>query len=411
MFCEKCGYQLQPFDSGCPRCARWRNAACSLCGSVPVAALCSRCDAEICDRCTVSTPAGILCSTCAARQGITTPQPSQQPAAYPPVPAYPRGVSGPGEPTGLTTAAGTPQAPPAYVRAVSLSSVRPGTGFFDSVSRAFSFISQSMSMAFEDKDLLLPPFFSLLGACAVLGVFLGVAHTTRLLNWLLRSDHPAWQALLVLVSLAFAIYAVAYFFTGMTVNLVDSHLKGREARLGEAFADAVNNLGALLWLALTTTAVNLATAAVRGARRGRVLEAYAAEAVGWAWLVASFLILPAIIIEDRPFRQAVQRAWQLHSSNLLPIAVGEIGVVVVTRLLGFLAFLVAALLGFLLWEATHTLILPLVVAGLLLAFVSAFNMFVRTAYYTCLFLWAVEIERVGATAPVPSPLAPVLAPV
>ena len=400
MLCARCGYELQPFDSACPRCARWASTPCSLCGTVPVAAVCSQCDAEICDECTLSTPSGIFCSRCATREHLMIPAPGPPPEPSPLV-----------SPLAAPTAAGPPApAGPAYAGEVWVPGVSRGTGFFDSASRALAFIRESMAMAFRDKDLLLPSLFSLLGSAAVLGALLGIAQATGLLKWLLQSRRSDWQELLVLAPVAFAIYAVSYFFTGMTINLVDTHLKGRDARLGEAFADSWKNLGALLWLALATTGVNLATAAIRSVRRGRGPEDYAADAIDRVWLVASFLILPAIIIEDRPARDAIERARQLHSANLLPIAVGEIGVSLVARILGMVTLVAAVGLGYLLWTATHGLMWPIAVGGLLLAFVSTFNAFVRTAYYTCLFLWAVEVERVGAAAPAPAPLARALAP-
>jgi len=54
------------------------------------------------------------------------------------------------------------------------------------------------------------------------------------------------------------------------------------------------------------------------------------------------------------------------------------------------------------------LIPSLVVAGLFLAVVTAYTNFMRTAYYTCLYLWAVEREAAGEQAAVPRPLATAL---
>jgi len=409
MRCNKCGYELEAFDSSCPRCARWATTACSVCGTVPVSVLCERCRAEICDKCTVSTPEAVLCSACAAREGIVSQDTSQRTSSAPTVsqsagftPALPLRP----RPTPPRSATIPPPSAPAYLGGVPFSGLSPSAGFFDSLSRAFIFVRESMAMAFSDKDLLIPSFLSLLASAALLAIVVVVSQVTGLLKWVMQRNHSDWMDLLVFVPLAFLIYVVVYFFTGMTINLVDTHLKGRDARLGEAFADSANNFGALLTLALATTGVNLATALLRGGRRGRGLEGYAADAIDRVWLVASFLILPAIIIEDRPFRAAVERAREIHSGNLLPIAVGEVALIILNRVFGFVTLLVAAGLGYLLWSATHSIVLPLIVAGLLLAFISAFNAFVRTAYYTCLFLWAVEIERVGAMAPIPAPLAP-----
>jgi hypothetical protein len=46
-----------------------------------------------------------------------------------------------------------------------------------------------------------------------------------------------------------------------------------------------------------------------------------------------------------------------------------------------------------------------VVGGTMLALFAAFSTFLRMAYYTCLYLWAADVERQGNEAPAPLPLA------
>lgn len=54
---------------------------------------------------------------------------------------------------------------------------------------------------------------------------------------------------------------------------------------------------------------------------------------------------------------------------------------------------------------TPALILSFVVGGTMIAVFAAFSTFVRMAYYTCLYLWAAEVEAKGQSAPAPLPLA------
>ena len=51
------------------------------------------------------------------------------------------------------------------------------------------------------------------------------------------------------------------------------------------------------------------------------------------------------------------------------------------------------------------LVISFVVGGTMLALLAAFSTYLRMAYYTCLYLWAVEVERAGQSAPAPLPLA------
>ena len=75
--------------------------------------------------------------------------------------------------------------------------------------------------------------------------------------------------------------------------------------------------------------------------------------------------------------------------------------------IGFLAAVTVIYLGVVVSSAL--LIPSLVLAGLGLSLVMAYTNFVRTAYYTCLYLWAVERAVGEEAAAVPAPLAAALA--
>jgi len=109
-------------------------------------------------------------------------------------------------------------------------------------------------------------------------------------------------------------------------------------------------------------------------------------------------------------RRAAERARALHSRQLLPIATGEIAVALVMRLI-MVGAVLAALSGALLVIRSLGMeagLIALAGAGLFLAVVMAFTQYVRTAYYTCLYLWAAAREQAGETAPAPAPLAAAL---
>lgn len=372
MQCPKCGYVLGPFDTSCPKCARMASTRCAVCGHLGVTATCERCEKEVCAECSSATGGQAssspvtVCSACQAVQ----------------------------------------QAPVELTARVS-----GGRGFFDSIGRAFTFLKESVLMAFRDKDLFLPSVFATAVNALMLGLLVVVLWQTGALHTLSGTEEemqPWWWVVVGIVVIAVN-YAITYFFVGMTINLVDTHLHGRDARLGEAFADASKNFFALFGLAIASTAVSLITGMLRG-KRGRGLGDLAADAIGRVWVVLTYLILPAIILEDISLRDAVARARDLHRRNLLGIAVGEVGVIVLTNILGFIGIIFAALLGYGVFTLGGSAVIPaLIVGGLFVSLVIAFTMYVRAAYYTCLYLWAVANERQGELVAAPAPLAASLA--
>jgi len=212
-----------------------------------------------------------------------------------------------------------------------------------------------------------------------------------------------------MVPIAVVAYIISYFYTGMTVNLIDTHLKGRDAKLGEAYLDSLRNLVALVELAVISTLVSMLTSAMRGRGRSRARE-LAAEAVEHTWQAATYLTLPVIIIEDVPLTEAMKRAWQLHSKHLSDVVIAEVGVTLVNKVIGTLLLLLAVAVGIPLYFLSPALLpLAIIIGVALISAAMVFTAYLRTAYYTCLYLWAAATEEAKQPVAAPEPLAAAVA--
>jgi hypothetical protein len=193
--------------------------------------------------------------------------------------------------------------------------------------------------------------------------------------------------------------------------MVDVHLKGGKPSVAEGMRDAGKNFAAIAFLALISTIVNMLTRAIRKRGRGgaAIVGAIIASIIETVWTVLTFLLLPAIIIEDLSLGAALRRTRDIYKRNLLVVGIGEVGVRFVTGLISVLAIWLIVGVTYLSIKITGTgtagVLIAIVLFGTLLSLLAAFNTFVRMSYYTCMFLWAVEVERVGQTARAPLPLA------
>jgi membrane-anchored glycerophosphoryl diester phosphodiesterase (GDPDase) len=354
---------------------------CAICGSAGVAEVCSGCHREVCAKCAVPRGEAAVCSSCAAEAETVTRAHAERTALAPEIARIGGG----------------------------------STDWLTSLQRAFVFIRESTGMVVRDKDLLVPAALSVMVSIAILAIIVATVIASGGTTWLTTIEEQRPYVLYAMVAVVMLVsYMVTFFFNGMTVNLVDVHLKGGDARLGEAFADAWKNVLALVWLAVVSTLVSAATSALRGRRRSGLGD-LAADAVDKAWSVATYLLVPIIIIEDCSLREATARAKDLHQRNLVPILVGEVGVSLATGLIGFVGMMVAFGLAYMALQvggggaSLPALVLAVAIAGLAWGAVMAWTLFIRTAYYTCLFLWAAETETAGAGARVPAPLARALA--
>jgi hypothetical protein len=296
---------------------------------------------------------------------------------------------------------------------------------FDSIRRGFGFLGQAADMAAKDRDLLKPSLYALIAGTiitAILAVpFLGVA------VWIGDSDLGkiilgAMGAVTIFVQ-----YAVSYLFAGMTVRLVHDYLTQGDGRMDQAWAAVRRDFFDILTLAAVSTAVKLLENMIRGKRgRRNLFGELIAGILNMVWTVASYFVLPAMILEDLSLAKALKRATQIIKDNLLLVAVTEVGVGTVVGLIGFLLFLLAFALGggifYLIgaladWATVGIVIgaaAGLLSAGIIIILVIVFSSYVTTAYHTCLFLWARQVEQAraqgvaDARVAAPAPLAAIV---
>lgn len=272
-------------------------------------------------------------------------------------------------------------------------------GFIESFKKGWSFMRAAFAMARENRKLLAPSVYQ---------VLLSILYFAGWVAALVAID-PRWSDgtwALVGAIAVFGSFLIFYFFCGMTVSMIDAHLRGGKPSLAEGARDAGKNFVAIVFLAVVSTAIDTLARAARdnNSIAGKIIAGII-EAI---WTMLSFLLLPAIIIEDVSLPAAMRRVRELHRGNMLLIGIGEIGVRMVTNLIGIVWMLltIGVVYGaFALVGGTPALVIAFVLGGTLLALFAAFSTYLRMAYYTCLYLWAAEVERAGQSAPAPLPLA------
>ncbi len=301
-----------------------------------------------------------------------------------------------------------------------------------SFSRGWSFLQQAWQMAFKDKDLLKPSIYALIA-----GVIVSVIGIIPIIVVVLLFDTSGLigRALLFIFGaiLVFAHFVVSYVFSGMTVYLIYQYLTEGDGKMSTAWSIVQRDFFDLVTLAAASTAVSVLRSAAqrnRGRRGGigaigaSVLSA-AAGFLEVLWTEAAFLILPAMVIEDLNLADGGRRVAQIVKDNLILVGISTVGVRAVTGLIGFLLGVGGALLGFgigygLIYvsgSSTFGLIIGIVL-GMLIFFAftivaSVINSYTSTAYHTCLYLWARNVEQAQvAGQPIrvaaPAPLAAVL---
>jgi hypothetical protein len=191
------------------------------------------------------------------------------------------------------------------------------------------------------------------------------------------------------------------FLEGVTTALVYSHLtegKGT-GKFSEACAAVFQSLPAIIMLGVATFIAKKIAGFLRKQNRGGMLGMgfnFLSGIVEVFWTLAGHLILPAIVIEGCSFFGGLKRADKIAQGSLLTIGIGEVGVDLICRLTTWGLWSVGGAGVGAAFYVHMLLSPPVLLLGLLwgcsLILVTAMSIYIRSAFYTCLYVWAIEVE-------------------
>ena len=294
-----------------------------------------------------------------------------------------------------------------------------------SFSRGWSFLKQAWSMAFKDKDLLKPSIYALVAGMVV--SVIGIIPIV-IVAFLFSGSQFGNIVMTVLGAImVFVQFVVSYVFSGMTAYLIYGFLSEGDGRMDKARDIIRRDFFDILTLAAASTVVNLLKSAANRNRRGLAsgLIRGAANLLEVLWTEASYLILPAMVIDDLNLKDGMQRVLNITKQNLLLIGISTVGVRWVTGLIGFVfgfgGFMIALAVGGGAVYATGGFNFVSVAGIAIAAFIffafvviaSVISSYTSIAYHTCLYIWARDVEKAQVTGrsmqvPAPAPLAAVL---
>ncbi len=297
----------------------------------------------------------------------------------------------------------------------------------ESFSRGWQFLKQAWSMAFKDKDLLKPSIYAL-----IVGVIVSVIGIIPILIAAFLFNGSQFGNIVMGVlgaMMIFVQFVVSYVFSAMTVYLIYGYLAEGDGRMDKAWAVVRRDFFDILTLAAASTVVNVLKNAANSRRgRGGIVSGIArgtTNLLSALWTEASYLILPAMVIDDLNLKNGMQRILNITKQNLLLIGISTVGVRWVTGLIGFVlgfgGFLIALAIGggavYLTGGMGVVSILAIAFAALifftLVMIASVITSYTTTAYHTCLYIWAREVEKAQVAGQsmlvaAPGPLAAVL---
>ena len=190
---------------------------------------------------------------------------------------------------------------------------------FDTIKRSFQLLKVCLQILAADKELLLFPIFSAIGvgvvALTFAGVSLGVGALDRIaVGGLAIGD--------IGIALAFYIlsYFVIIFFNSALVYAAHERLSGGDPNIRSGLRGASNRIITIFMWSVVAGTVGLILRILAGqaSERGGALGIIASIVIwmlGAAWTLLTFFVVPLIVIERRPLRDAFKTSLSLIRST------------------------------------------------------------------------------------------------
>lgn len=230
------------------------------------------------------------------------------------------------------------------------------------IGRSFQLVGQSYRVLMQDKELMVLPLLSgIVIAVAIAGFAFGFGLDASRL----KDVGPAMYLPLFLMYVV--TYTVGIFFQAAVIAGAMERMRGGDPTIGSALAAAGRRIGHIVMWAIVAATVGMILRMIsdRAGFIGKIIVGI----VGAAWNLATFFVVPVLVIEDRTVRESFSRSVEMFRKTWGETVVGGINLGVAT----ICAWVtLVAVTGLLTWAiGTPALGVFVVGAVLLVAFFSA----------------------------------------
>jgi hypothetical protein len=264
---------------------------------------------------------------------------------------------------------------------------------FERLARSWELTKASFGVLSADKELLVFPLLSGLASILVLATFAVPVVLTNLGTQLAAGDEAS-RVLGGIVSFLFYVtqYFVILFCNTALVGAALIRLRGGDPTVGDGFRIAFSRLGTILGYAVVSATVGMILRAV--SQKGGAIGRIASSLFGLAWGLATYLVIPVLVVEDVGPIEAVKRSASYLKRTWGEQLAGNMGMGAVfglatfaVVLLGIAGLVAAAALG-------SGVVAGIVVVAMVLAFlaIALVSSALGGIYAAAVYRYAVEGE-------------------
>lgn len=255
------------------------------------------------------------------------------------------------------------------------------------ISNTIDLAKVSWTVLKKDRELLWIPVLSFLAMAVVLAALLvpTIALVDTSSSTTSSGEETTADPALVIVGLiaTFAMSIISVFFNGALVAGAHERLTGGDPTVSSAMRRAMSRISGLVPWALLTATVGMILRALRD--RAGWLGNFVLSAVGFAWELASFLTVPAIVIGEEGAIDGLKTSGGLLRQTWGENLAARVGFGILTFLLILPAIAIVLLMGAL---GGGALIAGIVIAVAYVALVVVVMTALNAVFQTALYLYA-----------------------
>jgi len=211
--------------------------------------------------------------------------------------------------------------------------------FGQRIATGWALTKQSLKVLMLDKELLVFPLLSGIAAIVVTASFLVPVWTSGYLETLVQTEGESLDpaAYVLLFAFYFVNYFIMVFFNVAIVACAIKRLRGGDPTVGDGLRAAINLLPQILAWALLSATVGFVLRMIE--ERSKGLGRLVTGLVGAAWSVATYFVVPVLVMERvGPFgalkrsAQVLRRSWGEALVSRIGLSFVVFGAVIVASL-------------------------------------------------------------------------------
>jgi len=197
---------------------------------------------------------------------------------------------------------------------------------FARLSNSWELVKASVAILRDDKELIVFPIISSIGVLLVTISFALPMVFAGVFDSIVSGQENNAGVIGFIVAFLFYVaqYFVIIFFNSALIGAAMIRLRGGDPTLSDGFRIAINNIGSIFGYALIASTVGIILRTI--SERSNLLGRIVVSLIGLAWNLATFLVVPVLVVEETGPIEAVKRSAQLLKKTWGEQIVGNLSI-------------------------------------------------------------------------------------